>query len=417
MMALGGVLNMGLFLKVGSMFLVGISGTSNVDWVLNVVMISLTVLVLIYTCLGGMVSVVIADYVQFVVLAFGLLVASVLAMWHLGWNNIFDTVQREMGVGGFDPTVAESGFGWEYIIWMGFLGLVSCGIWPTAVARALAMDSPQAVKRQYMFASISFLIRFLIPYFWGICAFVFVMQHSGWKELFFPAGYPAPAQMPEGMEPTDNLYAMPLFLGQILPAGLIGLMTAGMIAAFMSTHDSYLLCWGSVLTQDVIAPIREARGQPLSSKARVTLTRTLIVVIGLYVLAWGLIYRGDDDIWDYMAVTGAVYFTGAFALLLGGLYWRRASSTGAFLALLAGLSAILGLSPVQKLLSQILTWAAALLFGWDPVQSPVIVNIPSARVGLISVGVTVLVMIFGSLLFPDRHGEGRLRAAIDTGEA
>ena len=416
MMALGGVLNMGLFLKVGSMFLVGISGTSNVDWMLNVVMIALTVLVLIYTCLGGMVSVVIADYVQFVVLAFGLLVASVLAMWHLGWNNIFDTVQREMGVGGFDPTVAESGFGWEYMIWMGFLGLVSCGIWPTAVARALAMDSPQAVKRQYMFASISFLIRFLIPYFWGICAFVFVMQHSGWKELFFPAGYPAPAQMPEGMEPFDNLYAMPLFLGQILPAGLIGLMTAGMIAAFMSTHDSYLLCWSSVLTQDVIAPIREARGRPLSSKARVTLTRTLIVVIGLYVLAWGLIYRGDDDIWDYMAVTGAVYFTGAFALLLGGLYWRRASSTGAFLALLAGLSAILGLSPVQKLLSQILTWAAALLFGWDPVQSPVIVNIPSARVGLISVGVTVLVMIFGSLLFPDRHREGKPRAAMDTGE-
>jgi solute:Na+ symporter, SSS family len=416
MMALGGILNMGLFLKVGSMFLVGITGTSHVDWALNVVMIALTLLVLIYTCLGGMVSVVIADYVQFVVLSFGLLVASVLAMWHVGWSNIFDTVQREMGVGGFDPTVAESGFGWEYIIWMGFLGLVSCAIWPTAVARALAMDSPQAVKRQYMFASISFLIRFLIPYFWGICAFVFVMQHSGWRELFFPAGYPAPGKMPEGMAPFDNLYAMPLFLGQILPAGLIGLMTAGMIAAFMSTHDSYLLCWSSVLTQDVIAPIREAWGRPLSSKTRITLTRVLIVVIGLYVLAWGLIYHGDDDIWDYMAVTGAVYFTGAFALLLGGLYWRRMSSTGAFLALLAGLSAILGLSPVQKLLSQILTWATAVLFGWDPVQSPVTISIPSARMGLISVGITVLVMILGSLLFPDRRREGKLQSAIDTGE-
>jgi solute:Na+ symporter, SSS family len=115
-----------------------------------------------------------------------------------------------------------------------------------------------------------------------------------------------------------------------------------MIAAFMSTHDSYLLCWSSVLTQDVIAPIREAQGRPLSSKARVTLTRVLIVAIGMYILYWGLIYRGDDDIWDYMAVTGAIYFTGAFALLVGGLYWRRASSTGAFLALLTGMSAILG---------------------------------------------------------------------------
>lgn len=382
MMALGGILNMGLFLKVGSMFLVGITGMSSVGWALPAVMVFLITLVLFYTCLGGMVSVVIADYVQFVVLSCGLLVTTVLATYRLGWNNIFDTVQQQMGTSGFDPTVAGSGFGWEYIIWMGFMGLVNCGIWPTAVARALAMHSPRAVKRQYMLTSVSFMIRFLIPYFWGICAFVLIMQHPGLKEIFFPAGYPSPEKLPEGVMAIDNLYAMPLLLGRLLPAGLIGLITAGMIAAFMSTHDSYLLCWSSVLTQDVIAPIREAYGRPLSSKARVALTRVLIVIIGLYVLYWGLIYHGDDDIWDYMAVTGAIYFTGAFALLLGGLYWRRASSTGAFLALLAGLSAILGLSPVQKVLG---------------------LNIPSARVGLASIAVTVIVMVFGSLLFPDRR--------------
>ena len=223
----------------------------------------LITLVLIYTCLGGMVSVVIADYVQFVVLSFGILLATVLAIYHVGWSNIFDTVQAEMGRGGFDPTVAESGFGWEYIIWMGFLGLVSCGIWPTAVARALAMDSPKAVKRQYMFASISYLIRFLVPYFWGICAFVFIMQHADMRDMFFPAGYPTPEKLPGRHPAVDNLYAMPQFLGQILPAGVIGIITAGMIAAFMSTHDSYLLCWSSVLTQDVIAPIGEAIGKPL----------------------------------------------------------------------------------------------------------------------------------------------------------
>ncbi len=395
MMALGGILNMGLFLKVGSMFLVGITGMSDVGWALPTVMVFLITLVLLYTCLGGMVSVVIADYVQFVLLAFGLLVTTALAAYHVGWTNVFDTVQSQMGRGGFDPTVAESAFGWEYIIWMGFMGLVSCGIWPTAVARALAMDSPQAVKRQYMFASISFLIRFLIPYFWGICAFVFIMQHSGLRELFFPAGYPAPDVLPEGVTAVDNLYAMPLFLGRILPAGLIGLMTAGMIAAFMSTHDSYLLCWSTVLTQDVIAPIRETYGRPLSSKARVTISRILIVAIGLYVLYWGLIYQGEDDIWDYMAVTGAIYFTGAFALLFGGLYWRRASSTGAFLALLAGLSAIFGLSPVQNAVG---------------------IDIPSARVGLVSIAATVLVMFFGSLLFPDRKPNGERQAATDTGD-
>jgi SSS family solute:Na+ symporter len=132
-----------------------------------------------------------------------------------------------------------------------------------------------------------------------------------------------------------------------------------------------------VLTQDVIAPLF---GERLTPKTRILISRILIVVIGLYVLYWGLLYKGTDDIWDYMAVTGAVYFTGAFALLLFGLYWKQASSTGAVLALLAGFTAVLGLSPVQEKLG---------------------ISITSARVGLISVVAALVAMVVGSLLFPD----------------
>ncbi len=382
MMVLGGILNMGLFLKVGSMFLVGITGLSATSWALPAVMIFLITLVLIYTVLGGMVSVVIADYVQFVVLSISLLAITFICIAKLGWNNIFETIQDTMGRAGFDPTVAEGGFGWEYIAWMFFLGLVSCAIWPTAVARALAMENVRQVKRQYMFSSVSYLIRFLIPYFWGISAFVFITGDPTFSNLFFPAGYPAPDTLPAGVDAVDNLYGMPFFLGKILPAGLIGLVTAGMLAAFMSTHDSYLLCWSTSLAQDVVGPIAKSVGRPLTSRRRVTLSRIFIVMIGGFVLYWGLFYKGSEDIWDYMAVTGAVYFTGAFALLLCGLYWKRASSTGAFLALIGGIGAIVGLTPVQDFLG---------------------IEFSSARVGLLSILGTLVLMIIGSLLFPDRR--------------
>jgi len=371
MLAFGGILNMGLFLKVGSMFIVGITGMSNQGWALPAVMTVLLVLVLIYTVLGGMLSVVVTDYIQFVVLSFGLLLTSALAIRELGWNTIFDTVAKEMGAKGFDPTVADGAFGGEYIIWMCFMGLVGCGIWPTAVARALAAESPETVKRQYRWSSVSFLIRFLIPYFWGICAFVYFKTKSPeLNELFFPAA--------EGAKAFDNLYAMPIFLGRILPAGLIGIITAGMIAAFMSTHDSYLLCWSSVITQDIVAPIM---GDKLDNPSRIKLTRIFIVAIGLYILYWGLVYEGGEDIWDYMAVTGAIYFTGAFALLLGGLYWERASSTGAMLALISGFSAIFGLAPVKKAFE---------------------IETSSARIGLFTIALSVVAMVVGSILFPDR---------------
>lgn len=369
LMVVGGVLNMGLFLKIGSMFIVGITGLSQNSWALPLVMTTLLILVLVYTCLGGMVSVVITDYLQFVVLSFGLLLTVFLTIFHLGWDQIFKTIEVHMGEAGFNPFINES-FGSEYVIWMFYLGLISCAVWPTSVSRALAMESPEAVKKQFKWCSISFLIRFLIPYFLGIGAFVYM--HTLAPELqaaFFPE------QSENGV---NNLYAMPIFLGRILPIGLIGLIAAGMIAAFMSTHDSYLLCWSSVITQDIIAPIKKEK---VSTSARILMTRVFIVLIGIYILYWGLFYEGKDDIWDYMAVTGAIYFTGAFSLLLGGLYWKRASSVGATLALLSGFFSIVGLSPVQNILN---------------------IEIPSARVGLYTIALSIISMVLGSLLFPDK---------------
>ncbi|HUT88801.1 MAG TPA: sodium:solute symporter family protein [Thermoguttaceae bacterium] len=371
MLAFGGILNMGLFLKVGSIFIVGVTGLSAEGWALPTVMTVLLVLVLVYTVLGGMVSVVITDYIQFVVLSAGVILITILSAGAVGWEGIFGTIQAEMGEKGFNPLVAEGGFGVEYVVWMFFLGLVGCALWPTAVARALAADSPETVKKQFMWSSVSYVIRNMAPYFWGICAFGYIMTQSPeLHEAFFPAA--------GGSGGMNNLYAMPIFLGRVLPAGVLGIITAAMIAAFMSTHDSYLLCWSSVITQDIVAPIMKEK---LSTRGRIRLTRILIVAIGAYILYWGLIYKGKDDVWDYMAVTGAIYFTGAFALLVGGLYWKRASSTGAVMALVAGSSAILGLGPVQALLK---------------------IKIPSARMGLVAIGLTVGAMVVGSLLFPDK---------------
>ena len=338
MLAFGGLLNMGLFLKVGAMFIVGITGMVPDSVAVNTVMVVLLAFVLVYTVIGGMISVVITDYIQFVILSVGILVTGWLAIDFVGWDNLFKTVRTYKGEAGFNPVAAESGFGWEYVGWMFFLGIVNCALWPTAVARALAMESTTALKRQYTWSSISFAIRMIIPNLLGICAFVFVMNKApDLQAVFFPEEADAKA--------VDNLYAMPIFLGRILPAGLIGLITAAMIAAFMSTHDGYLLCWSSVITQDIIAPLFKER---LDNPTRIKITRILIVLIGLYILYWGLFYTGEEDIWDYMAVTGAIYFTGAFSLLFGGLYWHRASSTGAVLALMAGITAVIGLGPVQQ---------------------------------------------------------------------
>lgn len=196
----------------------------------------------------------------------------------------------------------------------------------------------------------------------------------------------------------NSLYAMPIFLGRILPVGLLGLISAAMIAAFMSTHDSYLLTWSSVLTQDVIAPLRK---RPLTTKHRVLLTRIFIIVLGGYIWFWGLGYQGEEDIWDYMAITGAIYFTGAIPVLIGGLYWKRASSTGAFCALLVGSSAVLGLEPIRASLGSGLLH----LIGHESedMRKAALEIFTGERVGLSCIALTTIVFIVGSLLFPDKE--------------
>jgi len=386
-LAAAGILNMGMFLKVGSVFIVVVTGLNDETYAVPFVMTGLLILVLVYTTLGGMVSVIITDYIQFVVLSFGLLITCYLAIDQLGWDHIFAKVEARMGPEGFSPVVSEE-FGPSYITWMCVMGLVMCAIWPTALARALTMKSEGALKIQYSLSSVSFVIRFLIPYFWGICALVYFTSAP---DKF--AHFLAP-----DVEADVTMQAMPTFISHILPSGLLGIVSAGMIAAFMSTHDSYLLCWSSVLTQDVIAPLT---GNKMDDKQRLFCTRLIIVLIGIFIWFWGVFYTNLGDIWDYMAITGAIYFTGAIPLLIGGLYWRQASSAGAFASLLSGCCAIVGLSPILNPLEKRIQELFLLNVEQGTLLTP-------ARVGIATVLLTTVVFIVVSLLIPDRDKNGEI---------
>lgn len=387
-LAVAGILNMGVFLKIGAMFVTGITGLE--PTYIKVVMSVLLLLVLTYTVLGGMVSVIITDYLQFVVLSFGLLLACGVAVAKVGWGNIVNAVTLVHGEAGFNP-FAGDGFGGEYVLWMVLsAGVMAAGVWPTAVMRVCAAENIRVVKRIYCWSAVGFMIRSILPMFLGICAVAYFWHHQALRELFFPDGNMVG-------DATATLSTMPLFLGQILPMGVIGLVAAGMLAAFMSTHDSYLLCWASVVVQDVIAPSVPGG---LSTKARLLLARLCILLVGLFLLFFGLWYQMErQDVLDYLWITGAIYFTGAFVLLATGLYWKRASTVGAYLALIAGTFAVLGIDKVWLKATEMLGLESLTqtLGPWPRL---------SAIIGISTTIVALLLMIVGSLIFPRRLPAG-----------
>lgn len=365
-LALGGILNMGLFLQAGARFMMGVTGYSNPAGLKLFMSVMLT-MVLIYTVAGGMVSVVLNDFLQFVVLSVGMILGSIFAIRAIGWSNLFRVPETVDRTSWFNPVAEGSGFGSIYIIFMVVLTFSAGALWQSGTLRALSAKTPKIAKRLYAWSSVSYLARRVIPMLWGICAFIFVSQTPRLLAAF------------QGEEALNGQFGMPIFIAKILPSGLLGLISAGMFAAFMSTHDSYLLSWSSVITQDIIAPVKKT---PLTDKARLLITRACIVCIGVFLLIWGLWFEAPVSLWNYMAVTGTIYLAGAFTVVTAGLYWKKASRTGAMIALLAGLLAILGIGP------------------WTMGE-----NVPfyltDKFIGIVTFVLAVLGMVFGSLFFPD----------------
>ena len=362
LLSLGGILNMGLFLKVGAIFIQSIFGISNNDNLLTIIMFILLVLVLVYTVSGGMISVIVTDYIQYVILSIGFMFCVFYSIKTLGWNNLFESLEfivlqdnENYNIDKiYNPIDRMGGF---YISWQVVLGFVSAVIWPTSITRVLSIESSTLVKKQYIWSSFSFLIRFIIPCFLGICAYVYFNGNIG----------------------SQSLSLMPMFLAEILPVGVLGIVVAGMLAAFMSTHDSYLLCWSSIITNDIIEPLSNKK---LSSDFKIFITRIIILILGIYIFYWGMFYEGSDAIWDYLGITGAIYFTGAISVVVLGLYWKKASSSGAVLSLLGGLSSIVGLEPVREYIG-------------IGIENPAII-------GLLSLFFSLCLMIIGSLILPDK---------------
>ena len=358
---LGGLLNMGVFLRTGGQFLVLVAGL-DVRY-LEIMMTVLLIGVAVYTILGGMLSVLITDFLQFVVMSIGLILVTILILMNVGWEKLVTTVQTHYGAGGFNPFV-NSTMGWEYVLFNLMLNTASVLTWQTIIARVLAARDTRTGRKVYTRTSFFFVCRFLIPGIWGIAALA-------------------------TLGPVANtLEAMPTYLSTAVPAGLMGILVAAMLAADMSTDSSYMLTWCSVIYNDILAPFRK---QPWSQRKGLFWNRTIIALIGIFLLLYGLWYPLKGDLWTYLGVTGTIYLASISVLLIACCYWKRANSWGAAASIIV--SAVI---PVSYLVSEQLPSTAAFAKSIGPYYSGIATYLLSGAA-----------MVIGSALKPGNRAERR----------
>ena len=113
----------------------------------------------------------------------------------------------------------------------------------------------------------------------------------------------------------------------------MGLLLAAMLAADMSSTSSYMITWGSVIYNDILAPFRKTRW---SEKRGLLWNRVIVTLIGVFLLFFGLWYPLKGDVWDYLGVTGTIYLASISTLLIACCYWKRANNWGAAGAIIVG---------------------------------------------------------------------------------
>jgi hypothetical protein len=88
----------------------------------------------------------------------------------------------------------------------------------------------------------------------------------------------------------------------------------------LSVNSSYLLGWSSVISQDIILPLRR---KPLSQDSQVVLNRVVNVFVSLFVLFWGVWYVLPGPVYFYLNITATLFLAGAFSAFIGGLEPRQ----------------------------------------------------------------------------------------------
>lgn len=139
---LGGLLNTGVFLRAGGDFLrlvCDFSPTFSIgSFEIESIVVVMTVLLIgvaTYTILGGMLSVLITDFLQFIVMSLGLIAVTVLILADIGWDRLVATVEEHYHAAGFNPFVNPK-LGWSWVVFNLLTNTAAVLTWQTAVARA-----------------------------------------------------------------------------------------------------------------------------------------------------------------------------------------------------------------------------------------------------------------------------------------
>lgn len=294
-----------------------------------------------YVVKGGMHSVVLTELLQFVLMTMAALAVGVIAMQQVapaqlaaavpvGWDSLWFGWQLDLDWSGILPAanaqIEREGmqlFGLMVMLMLckGVLFSMAGPVPNYDMQRILAAKSPtDAAKMSAVVSLVMFVPRYLMVAGFAVLALVYLgPEIKGAGSQF------------------DFEQLLPVAIAKFVPAGLAGLLIAGLLAAFMSTFSASLNAAPVYLVHDVYKKYLKPQA---TERECVQLSRLLAVLLVVVGTALGFVLNSINDIMQW--IFGALFGGYAAANLLKWHWWRF-NAWGYACGMLAGLVASLAL--------------------------------------------------------------------------
>ena len=266
-------------------------------------------IVLVYTALGGFLAVSLTDMIQAFFMIIALLALPIIAIVHAGgWGEVM-AVLRNFNPQFLNPFAFAAG---SIIGFLG-IGLGSPGN-PHILVRYMSVDDPRGLRKSCIIGTV-----------WNVL--------MAWGAVFIGlvgrALYLNQDSLP-GKDP-ENLF--PFLASAHLHPIIMGMVTASILAAIMSTADSQLLVASSGIVRDIYQKIA-AKRKALSQKELVLLSRAVVLILVAAALAFGFIAK-QYVFWLVLFAWGGLGASFGPPLLLA-LFWKRTTKAGVIAGFLSG---------------------------------------------------------------------------------
>ena len=289
-----------------------------------------------YSLYGGLSAVAWTDIIQVIVLVFGGLITSYLALDTVsggegmikGLYSLYEIVPEK-----FDMILDKSNP--EYINLPG-IGVLIGGMWVAnlyywgfnqyIIQRTLAAKSLKESQKGILFAACLKMILPLIIVIPGIAAYVIVNDPT----LLSSLGETGLSNIPsEGS--ADKAYP---WLMQFLPTGLKGIAVAALAAAIVSSLASMLNSTATIFTMDIYKPFFNKNA---NEKRTVNVGRISAGVALLIATVMAPLLGGIDQAFQFIQEYTGVVSPGILAVFILGLFWKKTSNKGAIYGALASI--------------------------------------------------------------------------------